>query len=87
MGNEKVTFKSDWRTGQCWGAFAAIQGVATIQFADESQRALSICAPPESTLVQLIKVFVTYANQHPERGHEDFWAVAYSALFDVFPCD
>jgi hypothetical protein len=69
----------------CWGAFAAIQGLAagTYNGAGVLQQ---ICAPPKGTRIQMINIFSHYLNQHPEQAHLDFEGVAYCALMEAFPC-
>jgi Ssp1 endopeptidase immunity protein Rap1a len=73
------TFQPTFQTGQCWGTFSAIQKV--IFYVD-----IGVCAPPESTLSQLVAVFVSYAEKHPQRLHEAFFDVALNSLQEAFPC-
>ncbi len=91
---DEATLLSDGRivreisdtASQCWGAFLAIQGATRIVFKDEPKPALNICAPEESSLIQFVKIFRAYVAKHPDRGHEDFFAVAFTSLFKAFPC-
>lgn len=70
----------------CYGAFAAIQQLTT--FVDKNQnRLLSICTPSESTLTQMVSIFVKYAKEHPEKGHLPFTSGAILALNEAFPCE
>ena len=73
---------------KCWGAFAVIQYIFKVATpkSGELVRLLGVCIPPESTRTQLIKVFLNYADQHPEETHKSFMAVAWNALFLAFPC-
>jgi hypothetical protein len=71
---------------QCWGAFGAIQALSTWTYSNKSFPLLYICAPPESTLLQFIKIFEHYADTHPERLHEEYMRVAVDALREAFPC-
>jgi hypothetical protein len=83
--NGIVHLPLDADTQFCWGAFAAIQAV--IFLLDENGQFLfRVCAPQESTRVQLIKVFLKYSNQHPELGHLPFGMTAINALVEAFPC-
>jgi hypothetical protein len=47
---------------------------------------LRACVPAEGTRVQMIKVFLAYADRHPEKLHQDFADVAIDSLGDAFPC-
>ena len=50
---------------------------------------LNFCVPPtaELTYLQLVRIFIRWADQHPERHHhEDFQGVR-AAFSDVFPCN
>jgi uncharacterized phosphosugar-binding protein len=47
---------------------------------------LGACAPPESTLVQIIRVFVDYARKNPARLHLRAANIATAALRQAFPC-
>lgn len=69
----------------CWGEFAAIQGFATMAWANGT-RVTGFCAPAESTRLELIRIFEHYAREHPERGHMRFEDVALSAMLQAFPC-
>ena len=44
------------------------------------------CKPPEVTMGQLVKVFVKWANDHPERHHERWLVGLYEAWGEAFPC-
>jgi hypothetical protein len=46
----------------------------------------SSCVPDEVTLSQMAAVVVRWFDQHPERWHEDFRALALLALHDAWPC-
>jgi hypothetical protein len=41
---------------------------------------------PETTTLQIIRVFTKYATAHPEKLDLSAAAVAYSAMADEFPC-
>jgi hypothetical protein len=61
--------------GFCWGAFGML---AQLSLAVDNQgiRALEICAPPEVTTAQIIKIFTRYVQRHPEVAHLRFGPVA-----------
>jgi len=71
----------------CWGAFASLQQLARVSSADNPKgRALNICAPPESTRMQLVLVYLQYATNHPNELHEELPIVAWRSLMSAFPC-
>jgi Rap1a immunity proteins len=76
----------DFSTGMCWGAFAAFQRLDVMKWPD-GKRILGFCAPPESSRLQLVRIFMKYADDHPEEAHEGFEVVALQALMKAFPCN
>ncbi len=44
------------------------------------------CTPDNATLAQMATVVVLWFDQHPERWHQDFRALALLALHDAWPC-
>ena len=83
---ERVFFAPSFESGQCWGAFGAIQ--KTVAYADRATNLpyFLVCAPPETTLSQFVAIFVAYAQRHPERLHESYYEVAMDSLREAFPC-
>jgi len=69
---------------KCWGAFMAIQQMATVRTDRGAEQ--RFCLPPTTTRLELIKVFVRYSEQHPQFGHRTFGELAAVALADAFPC-
>ncbi|MFC5593821.1 Rap1a/Tai family immunity protein [Lysobacter niastensis] len=45
-----------------------------------------VCVPTAATAEQLIRVYVLWADRHPERLHEDEMDVAVASLKEAFPC-
>jgi len=84
--NDTIELKSDYDTGLCWGAFAAIQRLSATEIGN-SGPLLRACVPRDSTRTQLIAIFVRFAQKHPERYQEDFVFVTLSALKSAFPCN
>jgi hypothetical protein len=85
LEGQYVTVKHTEATGWCWGAFEVLQKI--IVFTDDGKMPLlHVCAPTTSTRVQLIKIFLAYANQHPEKLHQEFTRVAVNSLKAAFPC-
>jgi hypothetical protein len=70
----------------CWGYLHAIQDISKMMLAGESQPLLGICTPENSTLSQIIRVFVKYGQNHPEALNRDEFEVAIEALQTAFPC-
>jgi len=83
---ETIQMPQDYRSGICWGFFAAIQKAMVIAN-ESSERALGVCAPAESKRSQLIKVFDNYVSEHPERLHEEAFWVALNAYSEVWGCE
>lgn len=71
--------------GRCWGLFGGIQAISRYGTSD-TDRALGICPPPESTRLQLILVFLNFLQTRPSRLHEDATDLAVEALHEAFPC-
>ncbi len=85
LANDTVYVGTTFNDGVCWGSFAAIQQLSRI--VDQNGiMLLRFCPPPDSTRVQFIKIFMRYADQHPEEAHHDFAKLALRALVEAFPC-
>ena len=80
-----VRFPQTYNTGYCWGVFTGIQKII-VHVDKRKEKIYGVCAPPESTLSQLIAVFTAYAKKNPQRLHEDYFKVALDSLRDAFPC-
>ena len=83
-GNVRLDTK--FETGVCWGEFDAIQRVTTIPDKTNRRTILDICAPSNSTRVQLIAIFVNYAEKNPQRLHLHGFDIAVESLQAAFPC-
>jgi hypothetical protein len=84
-GKGKVKGPDTFQAGECWGAFTVIQN--GIERADDRMLLIyNICAPAEITKIQLIAMFVDYAEKNPQRLQEDFFDVFIDALRKAFPC-
>ena len=71
--------------GVCWGTFLSIQKII-VQLDDARRPLYGVCAPSTSTTTELISIFVSYAQSHPARYHEDGFSVALESLQLSFPC-
>jgi Rap1a immunity proteins len=79
----------DVQAHQCWAYLNAFQQLSAIRNASEMPTKRTItraCPPEESELVQLIRVFVAYAQKHPEDLHQRAAYVTLDALRAAFPC-
>ena len=71
---------------QCWGYMQAMQNMSVL--IDESgRRVIGSCPPEETTLLQLIRAFVTYARSHPKQLEGNAAVAVINSFKDAFPCD
>lgn len=82
---KRVKFPQTFESGYCWGSFTTIQEVI-VNVDSRGNPVYGVCAPPSSTLTQLIRIFVRYAKQHPADLNENYFYVALHALRKAFPC-
>jgi hypothetical protein len=69
----------------CWHYMAAIQNASVLEDV-RGVRLLGICAPPETTLIDYIRIFVRYARKiKVQEGNAA--ALAVVALSKAFPCE
>jgi len=86
MGDGQISVQPTSESQWCWGAFLAIQQLsATIWHKGDYGSILRNCLPEQSRTYDLIKVFLHYSDEHPERSHEKFTDVALSALSAAYP--
>jgi hypothetical protein len=69
----------------CWYYMAAIQN-ASVLVDNEGKRLLGICAPPEATLLDHVRIFVQYARRHQKDAPDNAAALAVMALSEAYPC-
>jgi len=94
VSNDTVAVPSTNDSGICWGAFLSFQsaiGFFGHEYLDGTysptlRPIFGVCAPKDSTTSQLIKVFISYTDRHPEQLHKDFFVVALFAGREAFPC-
>ena len=70
----------------CWNYMAAVQDVSTLADDQTMRPLIGFCAPPESTLMQYIRIFVEHARRTPAQLHNSAAWVATAALTVAFPC-
>ncbi len=69
----------------CWYYMAAVQNAAVLVDNDR-RRLLGVCAPPDATLMDHVRIFVNYARRHQKAASENAAAVAVMALGEAYPC-
>lgn len=69
----------------CWGFMTAVMQYATLADHD-GKTLLGACPPPDTTTSQIVRVFVSYAQAHPQKLSLRAAAVAYNAMKEAFPC-
>jgi hypothetical protein len=84
--SEELDLENTFASGRCWGAFLSVQQLMVTKIEGKSTSILHICAPPETTLLQIIQVFVLFMNENGRRQEEPFTKVALAALRSAFPC-
>ena len=52
----------------CYGFFSAVQRFTVFQKEGEQRQIFGICAPPQTTLLQLIELFQKYVQGEPSRS-------------------
>jgi hypothetical protein len=68
--------------GMCYGGFAGLQAVLpSIRFDGPG-----ICPPAGTTLIQLVRIFIGYADRHPEDLHKSWVEVTLKAAHEAFRC-
>jgi len=73
------------KANQCWGFVGAVLQYSML--ADQNGKTLlGACPGPDATVIQVIDVFVKYAQSHPEKADLSAAAAAYNAMADAFPC-
>ena len=70
---------------QCWGFMSAVQQYAALADQD-GKTLLDACPSADSTTLQIVRTFTSYARAHPEKLSLEAAAVAYNAMRDRFPC-
>jgi Rap1a immunity proteins len=69
----------------CWYYMSAVQNMTVL--ADErGERLLGICPPPDSTVLDFVRVFVQYARTEDVGSQRNAAAFALLGLARAFPC-
>ncbi len=69
----------------CWGYIEAMQDLSVL-VSPQGQRLLGSCPPEQTTLLQLIHLFVSYTRSHPKEVQGNAAAAVITALQEAFPC-
>jgi Rap1a immunity proteins len=69
----------------CWYYMAAVQNL-TVIVDEHGRHLLGICAPQDTTLLQYVRIFTRYAEDHPQEPTDNPAALALRALLEAFPC-
>src|SRR5262249_36784666 len=83
---DAVELDNSFSTGSCWGAFLSIQQLVTVKQAGTRTPMFRVCVPEDTQLIQIIKLFASFAQRHPERESEPFTIVAIAGLHEAFRC-
>jgi hypothetical protein len=69
----------------CWYYMAAIQN-ASVLVDGKGKRLLDVCAPPDATLIDHVRIFVRYARRKQKEVSDNAAAAAVMALSEAYPC-
>jgi antitoxin component of MazEF toxin-antitoxin module len=70
---------------QCWGYLQAMQDLSVL--VDENgKRLMGACPNERTTLMQLSRAFVAYADRHSNESDNDAALIVMDALRESFPC-
>lgn len=82
--DESATYDDAFDVGLCYGFIFGARDVISIW--RESGSELNTCIPSKATNGQLIRVFVKFLEDHPERLHERATDLFVVAAEEAFPC-
>lgn len=57
-----------------------------LSYVEARRRYMKYCLPETVTHDQIVRVFVKYINDHPEKLHEQAGNMLHAALQEAFPC-
>lgn len=70
---------------RCWYYMSAIQNMSVV--VDQSgEHLLGICAPPDTTLLDYVRIFVRYGRINKAKSEGNAAALALGSLTKAFPC-
>ena len=83
---DELELENTFASGRCWGAFLSIQQIIVTKIEGSKDSLLQICAPADTTSLQIIEVFDLFVRSNTKREDEPFTKVAIAALRSAFPC-
>lgn len=86
QGNQFSLQTNDTNAHQCWGFIKAFQELSALVDEGAKVNFIRACPPATSTGTQLVRVFVSYAQQHPEDLHKRASMMVLDAFRTAFPC-
>jgi Rap1a immunity proteins len=69
----------------CWGYMQAMQDLSVL-VTPEGQSLIGSCPPEQTTLLQLIHIFIAHERSNRRREEGNTAAAVIKALQDAFPC-
>jgi hypothetical protein len=84
-GDEFTIRNDDPNAHECWGYIRAFQDMSSM-VDDAGSTITRACPPAESTGIQLVRVFVSYAQKHTADLHQPAGWMALYAFRAAFPC-
>jgi Rap1a immunity proteins len=69
----------------CWGYMQAVQDLSVLVYEDGTG-IMGSCPPEQTTALQLIRSFVTYARSHPDELEGNTAMAVFKALQHAYPC-
>jgi hypothetical protein len=87
LEGDHIHIGTKYESYRCWGYMNAIQQVEGVrESAGAKKSVLNTCVPDNVKLTQLIRVVVSYGEQHPETLHLPAFFLTVSAMQKAFPC-
>ncbi len=69
----------------CWGYMQAMQDISVLVTL-EGRRLVGSCPPEQTTLLQLIHIFINHERANPSEEQGNTASAVIKALQDAFPC-
>jgi CTP synthase (UTP-ammonia lyase) len=70
---------------QCWGYMQAMQDLFVL-VDEDGRRIMGVCPNEQTSLLQMTRAFVAYADRHSSDLHNDAALIVVQALKETFPC-
>lgn len=85
-GGDQVYADVGQESMRCWGFMGAAQQFMNFYVQGATQSLLGTCVPSDVSLTQLIRVIVSYGEQHPEDLHQTASVFVLNAVRKAFMC-